>query len=59
MNIDWSCWNWYILVLVISRKLMYKKYLELICKCLLDDMYTELTCIIIPHGEITWSLNLR
>ena len=32
---------------------MYEKYLELMCKCLLDDMYTEMTCIIIPHGEIT------
>ena len=32
---------------------MYDKYLKLICKCLSDDMYIELTHVRIPYGEIT------
>jgi hypothetical protein len=33
--------------------LRYDGYLELICKCLSDDMFTELTCIRIPYEKIT------
>ena len=36
-----------------SHKLGYKRYLKLICKCLLDDMYTELTRMRISYKEIT------
>jgi hypothetical protein len=32
---------------------MYKKQLELICRCLLDDMYTKLTHMRISYEEIT------
>ena len=35
------------------HKLRYEEYLELICRCLLDDMYTEVTCMNIPYAEIT------
>jgi len=35
-----------------SYKLRYEGYLELICKCLSEDMYTKLTCIRILYGEI-------
>jgi hypothetical protein len=35
-----------------SYKLRYEGYLELICMCLLDNMYTELTHVRIPYGEI-------
>jgi len=37
-----------------SYKLSYKKYLELICKCLSQDMYTELICMKILYREITY-----
>ena len=37
-----------------SHKLRYKGYLELICKCLSQNMYTELTCMRIPYGKITY-----
>jgi len=36
-----------------SYKLRYKKYRKLIYRCLLDDMYTKLTHMINPYGEIT------
>ena len=36
-----------------SYKLRYKKYQKLIYRCLLDDMYTKLTRMINPYGEIT------
>jgi len=32
---------------------MYERYLELIYKCLSDDMYTKLTRVRIPYEEIT------
>ena len=32
-----------------SHKPRYKKYIELIYKCLLDDMYTKLTYKRIPY----------
>jgi hypothetical protein len=35
-----------------SHKLRYEKYLELICRCLSDYIYTELTRMRIPYGEI-------
>ena len=31
----------------------YKGYLELIYRCLLDDIYTKLTCMRILYEEIT------
>ena len=37
-----------------SYKLRYKGYLELICKCLSQDMYTKLTCMKITYGDITY-----
>ena len=36
-----------------SHKLRYEGYIEIICRCLCDDMYTELTRIRISYGEIT------
>jgi len=36
-----------------SYKMWYERYLELICKCLSHDMYTELTRIRILYEEIT------
>jgi hypothetical protein len=33
---------------------MYKGYLELICKYLLNDIYNELTRKKNPYGEITY-----
>ena len=36
-----------------SYKLRYEGYLELIYKCLLDDLYTKLTCVRILYGDIT------
>jgi len=33
---------------------MYEGYLELICRFLLDNIYTELTRKRIPYGEITY-----
>ena len=36
-----------------SHKLRYKGYLKLICKCLSDNIYNELTCIRIPYRKIT------
>ena len=33
-------------------KIKYEGYLELICKCLLDDIYTELTCMKISYEKI-------
>ena len=35
------------------KKLRYEGYLELIYKCLLDDMYTELTRMRILYCDIT------
>ena len=32
---------------------MYKRCLELICRCLSDDMYIELINMKIPHRELT------
>jgi len=37
-----------------SYKLRYKGYLELICRCLSEDMYTELFHMRIPYREITY-----
>ena len=37
-----------------SHKLRYDGYLELICKCLSDVMYTKLTCKKILYEEITY-----
>jgi hypothetical protein len=37
-----------------SHKLRYKEYLKLICSCLSQDMYTEMTCMRISYGEITY-----
>ena len=38
---------------VFLYKLMYKRCLELICRCLSDDMYIELINMRIPHRELT------
>ena len=35
-----------------SHKLMYERYLELIHRCLLDDMYTKLTHMRILYADI-------
>ena len=35
-----------------SYKLRYEGYLELICRCLLDNMYTELTYMRISYEKI-------
>jgi hypothetical protein len=37
-----------------SHKLIYEKYPELICRCLLDDMYIELTHKRISYEDITY-----
>ena len=37
-----------------SYKLRYERYLKLICRCLLDNIYTELTYKRILYGEITY-----
>ena len=37
-----------------SHKLGYEEYLELIYRCLLNDMFIELTCIRILYVEITY-----
>ena len=37
-----------------SYKLRYERYLELIYKCLSNNLYTELTHKIIQYGEITY-----
>ena len=39
---------------ICSHKPKYKGYLELICRCLLDEMYTELTRMKISYKEITY-----
>ena len=36
-----------------SHKLRYEGYLEIICRCMSDDMYSELTYMRILYGEIT------
>ena len=36
-----------------SQKLRYEGNIEIICRCLCDDMYIELTRIRISYGEIT------
>jgi hypothetical protein len=36
-----------------SHKLRYEGYLELICRCLSDNMFTELSRMRTPYGEIT------
>jgi hypothetical protein len=36
------------------HKLRYERYVELIFKCLLDDMYTELIRMRISYEEITY-----
>ena len=36
-----------------SHKLRYERYLKLIYRCLLDDMYTKLTRVRISYEEIT------
>ena len=38
---------------IYSHKLMYEGCLELIYRCLSNDMYTKLNYMKIPHGEIT------
>ena len=35
-----------------SYKIKYEGYLELICKCLLDDTYTKLTSMKISYEKI-------
>jgi hypothetical protein len=37
-----------------SHKLRYGEYIKLMCRCLLDDMYNELTRMKISYGEITY-----
>ena len=37
-----------------SYKLRYERCIELICRCLSDDMYTELTHMKISYGEIIY-----
>ena len=44
--------NLFILKKSCSHKLWYEGYLELTCSCLLDEMYTKLTCIRISYEVI-------
>jgi len=39
---------------VVVHKLRYKRYLELICRCLSDFMLNELTRIRIVYGDIIY-----
>jgi hypothetical protein len=45
--------TYYPLSFIKGSQLRYARYLELIYRCLLDDMYIELTCMRIIHEEIT------
>ena len=38
-----------------SCKSMYKGYLELICICLSYNIYTKMTHVRIPYGDITYA----
>jgi hypothetical protein len=49
----YSC-EFYIRVYCYSHKPRYERYLKLIYKCLLDDMYTELSRKKIQYGEIIY-----